>query len=204
MADLTLYLALPSRGITVLWMLEELGQPYDMQVLDLSKGEHKTPEFLAINPMGRVPVLRHGDQFISESVAICTYLAETFPDAGLSIPLGQPDRGRYLQWILFGPGTLEPAIIWKATGDPNADYQPFASVDDVAATLAGAVRDRQFLVADRFTTADVIIGSGVMWGTRLMPVLPMLPELETYWRGLEARPAWRRARQIFEPHDAAS
>jgi glutathione S-transferase len=204
MADLTLYLAFPSRGITALWMLEELGQPYDMQVLDLSKREHKTPEFLAINPMGRVPVLRHGDQYISESVAICAYLADAFPEVGLSIPLGHKDRGRYLQWILFGPGTMEPAIIWKAAGDANAEYQPFASIDDVAATLAGAVRGRQFLVADRFTTADVIIGSGVMWGTSLMPVLPKLPELENYWRGLEGRPAWQRTKQIFESHIAAT
>ena len=204
MTDLTLYLALPSRGITVLWMLEELGQSYDMQVLDLSKREHKTPEFLAINPMGRVPVLRHGDQLISESVAICTYLAETFPDAGLSIPVGHPERGHYLQWILFGPGTLEPSIIWKATGDPSAEYQPFPSIDDVASTLAGALRDREFLVADRFTTADVIVGSGVMWGTRMMPVLPKLPEIESYWRRLEARSAWQRTRQIFEPRLATS
>jgi glutathione S-transferase len=204
MADLTLYLAFPSRGITVLWMLEELGQPYDMQVLDLSKREHKTPEFLAINPMGRVPVLRHGDHYISESVAICAYLAEAFPAAGLSIPVGHKDRGRYLQWILFGPGTMEPAIIWKAAGNPNAEYQPFASIDDVAATLADAVRGRQFLVADRFTTADVIIGSGVMWGTRMMPVLPRLPELDTYWQGLEDRPAWQRTKQILEANSAAS
>jgi glutathione S-transferase len=203
MAELTLYLAFPSRGITVLWMLEELGQPYDMQVLDLSKREHKMPEFLAINPMGRVPVLRHGGQYISESVAICTYLAEAFPANGLSIPLGHEDRGRYLQWILFGPGTMEPAIIWKVAGDPNAENQPFASIDDVAATLAGAVRSRQFLVADRFTTADVVIGSGVMWGTRMMPVLPKLPELEAYWQGLENRPAWQRTKQIFESHIAA-
>ncbi len=198
MADLTLYLAFPSRGITVLWMLEELGQPYDMQVLDLSKNQHKTPEFLAINPMGRVPVLRHGDQYISESVAICSYLADAFPEAGLNVPVGQPERGSYLQWILFGPGTMEPAIIWKAAGNPDAEYQPFASVEEVATTVASAVRGRQFIVDDHFTTADVIVGSGVMWGTRMMPVLPALPELEAYWQGLEARPAWQRTSEIFQ------
>ena len=198
MADLTLHLAFPSRGITVLWMLEELGQRYDMQVLDLSKREHKTAEFLAMNPMGRVPVLRHRDQYISESVAICMYLADAFPEKGLNVPLGHRDRGRYLQWILFGPATMEGAIIWKAAGNAAAEYQPFASVDDVAATLAGAVRGRQFLVGDRFTAADVVVGSSIMWGTRMMPVLPALPELETYWQGLEERPAWRRTQQIFE------
>ncbi|MCB1693572.1 MAG: glutathione S-transferase family protein [Pseudomonadales bacterium] len=200
MADLTLSLAFPSRGLTVLWMLEELGEPYEIDVLDLSKGDHKAPEFLKKNPMGRVPVLRHGERFIWESVAICTYLADAFPDAGLGVPVSDPARGEYLQWIFFGPGTMEPAIIWKTTGDLDAEYQPFASVLDVASTLALALKDREYLVGDRFTTADVIVGAGVMWGTRMMPALPALPELESYWQRLEARPGWQRTSEIFQSH----
>jgi glutathione S-transferase len=141
-----------------------------------------------------------GSQHIPESVAICIYLAEAFPKAELDVPADHAERGRYLQWILFGPATMEPAIIWKAAGNPDAEYQPFASVDDVASTLAGALCGRQFLVGDRFSAADVIIGAGVMWGTRLMPVLPALPELEAYWQSLEVRPAWQRTSRIFQSH----
>src|SRR5436853_5276972 len=111
MADLTLYHASPSRSSIVLWMLEELGQPYDIHLLSLSKGENRAADYLAINPMGKVPALRHRDTVITEVAAICTYLADEFPQAKLNVPIGTPRRGIYLKWLFFGPGCVEPAVI---------------------------------------------------------------------------------------------
>src|ERR1041385_6467776 len=114
MTDLTLYHASPSRSSIVLWMLEELGQPYDIHLISLSKGENRAPDYLAVNPMGKVPALKHGDVVITEGAAICTYLADAFPKAGLSVPIGDPRRGIYLKWLFFGPSCIEPAMTDRA------------------------------------------------------------------------------------------
>ena len=114
MAKLMLYHAAPSRSSVVLWMLEEVGEPYDIHLLSLQKEENRKPDYLAVNPMGKVPALRHGDTVITELAAICTYLADEFPGAGLNVPIGTPRRGTYLKWLFFGPGCLEPAVIDRA------------------------------------------------------------------------------------------
>ena len=114
MPNLTLYHASPSRSSVVLWMLEEIGEPYDIKLLSLSNGDNRKPDYLAINPMGKVPALKHGDTVITEVAAICTYLADEFPDAKLNVPVGTPRRGVYLKWLFFGPGCLEPAVIDRA------------------------------------------------------------------------------------------
>src|ERR1700741_2794914 len=114
MADLTLYHASPSRSSIVLWMLEELGEPYDIKLLSLSKGENLAPDYLAVNPMGKVPAIRHGDTVITEVAAICTYLADEFPGAKLNVPIGTPRRGIYLKLLFFGPSCMEPAVIDRA------------------------------------------------------------------------------------------
>ena len=194
MSDLLLYHAVPSRSITVHWMLEELGVPYEIKRISIEAGDHKQPDYLAVNPMGRVPALKHGDRVVTETAAICAYLAETFPEAGMDVPAGAPGRDQYLRWLFFAPVTAEPSVLWEALPLPDdLDYKPFAPVQDVAQTLAGAVRNREFIVGDRMTTVDVLIGSSIMWGTQLMPVLPPLPELTEYWTRLEQRPAWQRA-----------
>ena len=114
MPKLTLYHASPSRSSIVLWMLEELGEPYDIKLLSLSEGDNLKPDYLAINPMGKVPALKHGDTVITEVAAICTYLADEFPDAKLNVPVGTPRRGVYLKWLFFGPSCIEPAVIDRA------------------------------------------------------------------------------------------
>ena len=114
MSDLTLYHASPSRSSIVLWMLEELGQPYDVKLLKLSEGDNLKPGYLAINPMGKVPALDHRGTIITEVAAICTYLADEFPQMKLNIPVGTPRRGVYLKWLFFGPGCFEPAVIDRA------------------------------------------------------------------------------------------
>jgi glutathione S-transferase len=176
------------------WMLEELGVPYRIELLDLDAKDQKRPEYLAINPMGRVPALRHGDVVVTETAAICAYLAEAFPDAGLDVPVGSPERGPYLRWLFFAPVTMEPAILWQTLDLPgDMEYRPFADLAEVADVLRDAVRGREFIVGGRFTAADVMVGSSIMWGTQLMPVLPRHPELLEYWARLEQRPAWQRS-----------
>ena len=119
MADkVTLYTNPMSRGRTVHWLLDELGAPYDVKVLDLAKGEQKTPEYLAINPMGKVPAIVHRGVVVTEAAAICVYLADAFPKAGLAPKLDDLKRGTYLRWIFFGVGALDPAVVDKLFGRP--------------------------------------------------------------------------------------
>ncbi len=110
-ADLILYHFAPSRSMIARWMLEEVGQPYALHLLDFGKEEHRRPDYLAINPMGKVPALVHKGAVITEAAAICCYLADAFPDARLNVPVGDPRRGPYLRWLFFGPSCLEPAVI---------------------------------------------------------------------------------------------
>jgi len=190
--ELTLYHAIPSRGFIVHWMLEEMDVPYKLEVLDLEADEHKKPEYLAINPMGKIPALMHGDLLVTESAAIVFYLAEQFPDTGLEVDRSSPLRNEYLRWSYFSPGTMEPAIVSKAMGFDSQEYKPFADIDSVANTLVSALDGKQFIVGDTFSAADVIIGSSINWGLNLMPVLPKHPVLTEYWSRLEKRPAWQK------------
>lgn len=197
MSNLTHYYSVPSRGMVTHWMLEELGEPYENKVLSMANQEHKTPEFLAINPMGRVPALVHNEVVITETAAIVTYLADAFPKANLAIPIDSPLRGAYLRWLFFAPVSAEPAIMWQALGkiETEAEYRPFAEIDEVANTIELSVTGKDYIVGDQFTAADVMLGATIMWGTQLMPVLPGLPELTRYWDNLSQRPAWQRAWQ---------
>src|SRR2546423_15006633 len=111
MSKLTLYHAAPSRSSIVHWMLEEVGEPYDIHLVSFKKGENLKPEFLAVNPMGKVPALRHGDVAMTEAAAICTYLADDFPKSNLNVPLGAPRPAVYLKWLVFRPRSPLPAII---------------------------------------------------------------------------------------------
>jgi glutathione S-transferase len=195
MPKLTLYHAAPSRSSIVHWMLEELGQPYDIQLISFKKGENRQPAFLAINPMGKLPTLKHGDTIISEAAAICTYLADEFPQAKLNIPVGDPRRGIYLKWLFFGPSCLEPAITERAF--PRKDPPPrttlgfgdFDTVMDVLAKAASAANP--YLLGKQFTAADVIIGSGLRWAT-MFKLIPERPEFSAYVARLNERPALQR------------
>ncbi len=124
MAQLTLYHASPSRSSIVLWMLEEVGQPYDIKLIKLSAGDNLKPEYLAINPMGKVPALKHGDVVVTEVAAICAYLADEFPDKKLNIPVGTPKRGEYFKWLFFGPSVIEPAMTDRAFPGRKIRAQP--------------------------------------------------------------------------------
>src|SRR5262245_48609951 len=192
MPKLTLYHAAPSRSSVVRWMLEELGEPYDIHPLSLRKGEHREPTYLAVNPMGKVPALRHGDAVITEAAAICCYLADEFPRAGLNIPVGDPRRGPYLKWLFFGPSCLEPAVTERAfpRREPAArSTLGFGDFDTVVEVLAKATAaSAPYLMAEHFTAADVVIGSGLRWGM-LFKLIPERPEFTAYVGRLNERPA---------------
>src|SRR4030095_6784959 len=174
------------------WMLEELGEPYDIHLVSFKKSENRQPVFLAINPMGKLPALRHGDVVITEASAICTYLADEFPRAKLNVPVGDPRRGVYLKWLFFGPSCVEPAIMERAF--PRKATPPrgalglgaCAPVVDVLARAAGAASP--YLMGAQFTAADVVIGSGLRWGM-MFQLLPERPALKAYARRLGERPA---------------
>jgi glutathione S-transferase len=195
MAKITLYHASPSRSSIVLWMLEEIGHPYDIKLIKLSAGENMKPDYLAINPMGKVPALRHGDTVITEVAAICTYLADEFPDKKLNIPVGAPQRGIYLKWLFFGPGCFEPAVIDRAAPRKEEARRAMLGYGDFDTTMnvvAKAIEKGPWLMGDQFTAADVVIGANIRWGT-IFKLIPERKEFLDYAARIAARPAAQRA-----------
>jgi glutathione S-transferase len=195
MAKITLYHASPSRSSIILWMLEEIGQPYDIKLIKLSEGENMKPDYLAINPMGKVPALRHGDTVITEVAAICTYLADEYPDKKLNIPVGAPQRGIYLKWLFFGPGCLEPAVIDRAAPRKEEARRAMLGYGDFDTTMnviAKAIEKGPWLMGDQFTAADVVIGANIRWGT-IFKLIPERKEFLDYAARIAARPAAQRA-----------
>jgi len=195
MADLTLYHASPSRSSIALWMLEEVGQLYDIHLLSLQKEENRKPEYLAVNPMGKVPALRHRDTIITEAAAICTYLADEFPQAKLNVPIGDPRRGIYLKWLFFGPGCIEPAVIDRAAPrkeEARRSMLGYGDFDTTMNTVAQAVAKGPWLMGDQFTAADVVVGSTIRWGM-MFKMIPERPEFIAYAGRIAARAAAQRA-----------
>lgn len=196
MAELTLYSNPMSRGMIAHWMLAELGRPFDIVNLDYET-QMKTPDYLAINPMGKVPALVHhaadGDRVVTEAAAICAYVAEAFPEAGLL-----PDakgRAPYYRWLFFAAGPVEQAVVNKALGvEVPEDRQKMAgygSFEQAVAALEGAVpRGSGWIAGDRFTAADVYVGSQVDWGLKFK-TLPERPAFVDYAGRLRERPAYR-------------
>jgi glutathione S-transferase len=195
MPDLTLYHAAPSRSSIVLWMLEELGQPYDIKLIKLSAGDNLKADYLAINPMGKVPALKHGDTVITEAAAICTYLADEFPGAKLNIPIGTPRRGVYLKWLFFGPSCIEPAVIDRAAPrkeEARRGMLGYGDFDTVMNVVAQAVAKGPWLMSEQFTAADVIVGANIRWGM-MFKMIPPRQEFLDYVARIAARPAAQRA-----------
>src|SRR5437868_13749607 len=196
--DLIFYTNPQSRGRVVRWMLEEVGKPYRTELLDYDT-TMKAPEYLAINPMGKVPALRHGDVIVTEVAAICTYLADAFPDAGLAPPPRDRLRGPYYRWMFFAAGPVEQAATNKAFGftvppdrEAMAGYGTLAAVTDA---LEGAVSKGEYILGDRFSAADVYVGSHIGWGMQFGTV-EKRPAFERYWERISARPAAKRAKEI--------
>jgi len=195
---LTFYTNPMSRGRIVRWMLEELDQPYETVLLEYGT-TMKAPEYLAINPMGKVPAIKHGDVVVTEGAAICAYLADMFPAAGLAPPHGDKKRGPYYRWLFFGAGPVEAMMAVKTLGvEVPADKRPtvgFGSAEDVLKALEHAVSQGDYLLGDRFSAADVYLGSQIVWGLQF-GTLEKRPAFEAYAARLLSRPAAKRAREI--------
>lgn len=195
--DLLLYSNPASRGRIARWMLEETGQPYRVTTVDY--GAMKAPSYLAINPMGKVPALQHGETLVTETAAICAYLADAFPEAGLAPAVGDRLRGPYLRWLFFAAGPIEAAVTNTALGvvvpegrDRMAGY---GSLEAVLDTLEQAIGRRDHLVGDRFTAADLYVGAQLMFGL-MFKTIEARPVFARYVDGLVRRPAGIRARAL--------
>ncbi|MEJ1978156.1 MAG: glutathione S-transferase family protein [Acetobacteraceae bacterium] len=196
--ELVFYTNPMSRGRIVRWMLEEIGQPYRTELLDYET-TMKAPAYLSVNPMGKVPALRHGDTVVTEGAAICAYLADAFPEAGLAPPPGDRRRGLYYRWMFFAAGPIEAAVTNKALGfevppgrERMAGYGCFANVMHA---LEVAVSCSDYVAGDRFTAADVYVGSQIGWGM-LFGSIEKRPAFERYWGRISSRPAALRAKEI--------
>lgn len=199
MSDLVFYTNPMSRGRIIRWMLEEVAQPYETKVLSWETGETKSADYLAINPMGKVPTIVHDGVVVTECAAICAYLADAFPQAGLAPPVSSPLRGTYYRWLFFGAGPIEQAVGAKAVGFEPAPEQRaslgFGSMEDVQNALEGAVRDRAYLVGESFTAADLYLAAQLSWGMEF-GTIEKRPAFETYTARHLARPAAVRADEI--------
>jgi glutathione S-transferase len=192
-----LYWAPRTRSLRALWVLEEAGVPYERVRLDLMAGEQKSPDYRLINPMAKVPALTDGAAAVAESGAICAYVADAAPEAGLAPPVGDPSRGRYLQWLFFSPGCIEQAFLVKSA---NAQVRPesagFGEFDRVFDVLEGVVAKSPWLLGERFSAADVMIGLDLHFGIDIFKLVPSRPALRAYVDRCLARPALQRAKAI--------
>jgi glutathione S-transferase len=192
-----LYWSPRSRSFSALWLMEETGQPYERVLTDISTGAQKAPEYLAINPMGKVPALSDGDAALGEAAAICAYVAERFPQAKLAPPLSDPRRARYLQWLLFSPSCIEPALIQVFTKiEVPARTAAWGSATQVFDVLDAALADGPWILGDTFSAADIMIGSGLNFAVRLFKMVPSRPSFDRYIDRCAARPAFQRASVI--------
>lgn len=196
--ELVFYTNPMSRGRIVRWMLEEVGGPYRTEVLTYG-GTMKSPEYLAINPMGKVPAIVHKGAVVTECGAICAYLADAFPDAGLAPPPGDPARGPYLRWLFYAAGPVEAATTNASLGvvvpPERKGMVGYGTLAEVTDTLERAVAQGPFILGDRFSAADVYLGSQIGWGIQF-GTLEKRPALEAYADRIRSRPAALRARQI--------
>jgi glutathione S-transferase len=196
--DLVLYTNPMSRGRVARWMLEEVGEPYRVEVLDYAT-TMKAPAYLAINPMGKVPALRHGDVVVTETAAICAYLADAFPQAQLAPPPGDRTRGPYYRWLFFTAGPVEAAVSNQALGfkvPPERERMiGYGRIDLVVDALDAALSPGAYLAGDHFTAADLYVGSQLGFGM-MFGAIEKRSAFEHYWQRLSARPACVRAKEL--------
>jgi glutathione S-transferase len=186
----TLYHSPNTRSSGALILLEELGAPYDLHVLNMKAGEQRQPAYLAVNPMGKVPALKHGGAIVTEQVAVYIYLADLFPEAGLAPPIGDPLRGPYLRWMVFYAACFEPAVVDRAAKhDPAPQMMsPYGDYDTMLGTLVGQLATGPYLLGEQFSAADVLWGTALGW-TTMFKLVPELPEIMSYVQRIGSRPA---------------
>jgi glutathione S-transferase len=191
----TLYHAPNTRSSGALLLLEELGIPYEIKLLNMKEGEHRQPPYLAVNPMGKVPAIVHHGTLVTEQIAVAIYLADRFPKANLAPALDDPLRGAYLRWLAFYAASFEPAVVDRARKieEGSRSMLPYGDFDTMLKALTGQLAKGPWLLGERFTAADVIWGSGLGW-TTMFKLVPELPEIKAYLGRFSERPALARAR----------
>ena len=196
--ELVFYTHPMSRGRIARWMLEEVGQPYRTEILDYGT-TMKAAEYLSVNPMGKVPAIRHGNTVVTEAAAICAYLADAFPQAGLAPPPGDRRRGPYYRWLFYAAGPVESAVLGKVLGvevPPDRKAMVgYGSMAEVLDTLEAAVSTDGYLAGDAFSAADLYVGSHLGWGMAF-GTLERRPAFAAYFDRIKDRPAAVRAREI--------
>jgi len=190
----TFFHAPQSRSGGALALLEELGVDYDLHLLSLKAGEQRQPAYLAINPMGKVPAVRHGDALVTEQPAVFMYLADLYPEAGLAPAIGDPRRGPYLRWMVFYGSCFEPALIDRSLKREPAPLatSPYGTWDDVLKTLTDQLERGPYLLGDTFSAADVLWGTALNWMV-MFKLVPELPVIRAYIDRVITRPAMQRA-----------
>ncbi|WP_175901207.1 glutathione S-transferase family protein [Burkholderia seminalis] len=191
---LILYHSPRSRSAGARMLLEELNADYELHAFDLSAGQHREPAYRAINPLGKVPALRHGDVVVTEQAAVYLYAAELYPEAGLAPAPGDPLRGSYLRWMVFYGSCFEPAIVDRSMNRPPAAYStsPYGDFDTVVDTIGAQLANGPYLLGERFTAADVLWASALNWIT-MFKLMPETPAVRRYLDRVLARPAIQRA-----------
>ena len=194
--EISFYTNPMSRGQIARWMLEEVGEPYDMIILDYDSGM-KSADYLAINPMGKVPAIVHAGKVVTECAAICAYLADAFPAAGLAPPTG--NRADYYRWLFFAAGPVEAAVTNKALGfilpEGRERMAGYGTFDHAIDALEQAASGPAWICGDQFTAADVYVGSQIDWGLSFGTIASR-PSFEAYAARLRERPAYRRQKEL--------
>lgn len=192
-----LYWSPRSRSFSGIWLLEESGLPYERVLTDISTGAQKSPEFLSINPMGKVPALKDGDAALGEAAAICAYVADRYSETRLAPDPADPLRAKYLQWLFFSPSCIEPALIQIFTKiDVPTSTAAWGSATQVFDVLDAALAKGPWILGETFSAADIMIGSGLNLAVRLFKMVPSRPSFDRYIDRCTARPAFQRAEKI--------
>jgi glutathione S-transferase len=193
----TLFHSPQSRSAGALILLEELGADYELHVLNLKKGEQRRADYLAINPMGKVPAIVHDGALVTEQGAVYAYLADLYPEAGITPAIGDPLRGPYLRWLFYYGSSFEPALIDKSLKrEPApASTSPYGDYETMLKTLTDQLAAGPFLLGERFTAADVLWGTALRW-TTMFKLVPETPVVTGYIARVTSRPAVARAAKI--------
>jgi glutathione S-transferase len=190
---ITMFHAPQTRSTGTMILLEELSAPYDLHLLDMKAGAQRKPEFLAVNPMGKVPAIKHGEALVTEQPAVFLYLADLFPTAGLAPAIGDALRGPYLRWMVFYGSSFEPAVVDHAMKrEPApASTSPYGSYETVLDTLSEQLKRGPYLLGERLTAADILWGTALAWTTGFK-IVPERPEYMDYVARITARPAYAK------------
>lgn len=187
---ITLFHSPQSRSSGALTLLEELGAPYKLHVLNMKAGEQRRPEYLAVNPLGKVPAILHRSELVTEQVAIFIYLADLFPDAGLAASIGDAQRGSYLRWLVYYASCYEPALVDRAMQRDPAPHatSPYGTFDTMLETVVSQIRDRPYLLGEKISAADILWGNALNWGV-MFKLVPQDKAVTDYVARIVQRPA---------------